>query len=215
MNKIKFSGRVVLKRCAGKKLFFYNIKSNNMMIQIAGDKKSYINDNFLTENKKIMRGDIVGIDGYLGKTHKGELTIFFNYIMILSPCLNPIPKSFYGITDVNLRYRSRYLDMIVNDETNKIFKTRSHIINNIRNYMIENNFIEIETPTLMNQFGGASARPFKTFHNDLKQDMYLRIAPELYLKKLVVGGIDRVFEIGKQFRNELIDTTHNPEFTSM
>lgn len=215
VNKVNFSGRVMLKRCAGKKLFFYTIKSNNMTIQLAGDKKSYVNDNFLSDNKRIMRGDIVGVSGYLGKTHKGELTIFFNFIKILTPCLNPIPKSFYGISDTNLRYKNRYLDMIVNENTNTIFKTRSRIINYLRNYMHNENFIEIETPTLMNQFGGASAKPFKTFHNDLKQEMFLRIAPELYLKKLVVGGIDRVFEIGKQFRNEGIDMTHNPEFTSM
>lgn len=214
-NTVSFSGRVLLKRSAGKKLFFYTIQSNNKTIQLAGDKRQYFNDNFLKDNRGIMRGDIVGVEGYMGKTHKGELSIFFNKIVILAPCLHPLPKSFFGVTDTNLRYRSRYLDMMINNSTTDIFIKRSQVINKIRSYMINNNFIEVETPVLQNLFGGASAKPFTTFHNDLKQDMYMRIAPELYLKKLVVGGIDRVFEIGKQFRNEAIDMTHNPEFTSM
>ena len=212
---ISFSGRIMLKRSAGKKLFFYTISSNNKTIQIAGDKREYYNDCFLADNKKIMRGDIVGVEGYLGKTHKGELTIFFKKIIILTPCLHPLSKSFVGISDTNLRYRSRYLDMMINNNTNMIFIKRSQIINWLRGYMVKNNFVEVETPVLQNQFGGASAKPFKTYHNSLKQDMYMRIAPELYLKKLIVGGLDRVFEIGKQFRNESVDMTHNPEFTSM
>ena len=214
-NQVSFSGRVLLKRSAGKKLFFYTIKSNNKTIQLAGDKRQYYNDDFLKDNRSILRGDIVGIEGYIGKTHKGQLSIFFKKIKILAPCLHPLPKSFFGVTDINLRYRSRYLDMMINDSTNNIFIKRSQVISQIRDYMLENNFIEIETPILQNLFGGASAKPFRTYHNDLKQDMYMRIAPELYLKKLVVGGIDRVFEIGKQFRNETIDMTHNPEFTSI
>ena len=144
-----------------------------------------------------------------------EKLIFFKKILILTPCLHPLSKSYVGITDTNLRYRSRYLDMMINNQTNMIFIKRSQVINWLRAYMVKNNFVEVETPVLQNQFGGASAKPFKTYHNSLKQDMYMRIAPELYLKKLVVGGLDRVFEIGKQFRNESVDMTHNPEFTSM
>lgn len=212
---VSFAGRVMLKRCAGKKLFFYTITTNNKTIQLAGDKREYIDDDFIKDNRSIMRGDIVGVLGYIGKTHKGELSIFFNKIKVLTPCLHPIPKSFYGITDTNIRYRSRYLDMMVNPSSTDVFIKRSRIINMIRTYLLEKDFVEIETPVLMNLFGGASAKPFKTFHNDMKQEMYMRIAPEIYLKKLVVGGIDRVFEIGKQFRNESVDMTHNPEFTSM
>ena len=135
-------------------------------------------------------------------------------MQILAPCLHMLPHLHFGVVDKELRYSNRYLDLMLNKEVREIFQTRHKIVANLRNYLIERDFIEVETPVLANQAGGATAKPFITHHNAMKQDMYMRIAPELYLKQLVIGGLDRVFEIGKNFRNESIDTTHNPEFTA-
>ena len=218
-NVESIMGRVMLRRIAGKKLFFYTILSNNNYFQVMSDLKSYHDEEEFFNihsvvNKRIHRGDIIGVKGYIAKTKKGELSIIPEKLTILSPCLHIIPHLHFGIVDKEIRYSNRHLDLILNDEVRNIFKTRHDIINYLRNYLIDKNFIEVETPVLSNMAGGATAKPFVTYHNAMKQDMYLRIAPELYLKRLVVGGLDRVFEIGKNFRNESIDTTHNPEFTA-
>ena len=215
-KEISTAGRVLLKRASSKKLFFYTIESNNLTIQIMSDLKQYKNEvEFNNIHSLIHRGDVIGIKGLVGKSKRGELSIFPSEIEILSPCLYEMPKEHYGITDVDTRISNRYLDLIVNREIRNTFITRSKIIAFIRRYLDEKEYIEVETPILDIKHGGATAKPFITYHNDLKQDMFLRIAPELKLKELIVGGLNKVYEIGKQFRNESIDRTHNPEFTSI
>lgn len=208
-------GRVMLKRSSGKKLHFYTILVNNILFQVMSDLKSFDSEEeFYKVHNNIYRGDIIGVKGYISKTRKGELSIIPSNIVILAPCLHMLPHLHFGVVDKELRYRYRYLDLMLNKEVRDVFKTRHLIISKIRNYLIDRNFIEVETPVLASQVGGAAAKPFITHHNAMKQDMFMRIAPELYLKQLVIGGLDKVFEIGKNFRNESIDTTHNPEFTA-
>ena len=208
-------GRLMLKRASGKKLFFYSILVNDTVFQIMSDLKSFDSEEkFNNLHSNTYRGDIVGVKGYIAKTKKGELSIVPSSMKILAPCLHMLPHMHFGVVDKELRYSNRYLDLMLNKEVRDIFKTRHKVISGIRNYLINRDFIEVETPVLANQAGGASAKPFITHHNAMKQDMYMRIAPELYLKQLVIGGMERVFEIGKNFRNESIDTTHNPEFTA-
>lgn len=208
-------GRLMLKRASGKKLFFYSILVNDTVFQIMSDLKSFDSEEeFNNLHSNTYRGDIVGVKGYIAKTKKGELSIVASSMKILAPCLHMLPHMHFGVVDKELRYSNRYLDLMLNKEVRDIFKTRHKVISGIRNYLIDRDFIEVETPVLANQAGGASAKPFITHHNAMKQDMYMRIAPELYLKQLVIGGMERVFEIGKNFRNESIDTTHNPEFTA-
>ena len=163
--------------------------------------------------QKLDIGDIVGITGRVFKTRRGEISVEVQEARLLSKSLRPLPAKWHGLKDVDLRYRQRYVDLIVNPGVRQVFETRSRIIQSLRNFLIERGYVEVETPTLNVIAGGANARPFTTHHNALDMDLYLRIAPELYLKRLLVGGFDRVFEIGKNFRNEGISTKHNPEYT--
>eukprot|EP00163_Fabomonas_tropica_P025653 TRINITY_DN4481_c0_g3_i1.p1 TRINITY_DN4481_c0_g3~~TRINITY_DN4481_c0_g3_i1.p1 ORF type:complete len:441 (+),score=163.82 TRINITY_DN4481_c0_g3_i1:1775-3097(+) len=166
-------------------------------------------------NANIKRGDIIGVTGYPGRSKRGEFSIFPTKIQILSPCLRMLPDKFKGLKDREVRFRQRYVDLIVNHENRETFITRSKIVNYIRGYLVDREFIEVETPMMNVIAGGATAKPFVTFHNALQLPLYMRVAPELYLKRLIVGGLDRVFEIGRNFRNEGIDMTHNPEFTAV
>jgi len=151
----------------------------------------------------------------LFRTNTGELTVNVSDFVLLSKCLNPLPEKWHGIKDVEVRYRQRYLDLIANEDARRIFLTRSRIINAIRKFFENQGFVEVETPILQPVASGATAKPFVTYHNYLESELYLRIAPELYLKRLIVGGFTKVYEIGKNFRNEGVDTTHNPEFTML
>src|SRR3954470_19306929 len=160
-------------------------------------------------------GDWVGVEGRLFRTRTNEFTIWATRLHFLAKCLVPLPEKWHGLTDVEIRYRQRYLDLIVNPDARRVFETRSRLIAAIREFMTARGYLEVETPMMQPIAGGALARPFRTHHNALDMDLYLRIAPELYLKRLTVGGLERVFEINRNFRNEGISTQHNPEFTMM
>jgi len=213
IDKIEsISGRIMEIREASSKLVFMSVISDFNKIQYVFSKEFYENnDNFLNDLRKINRGDIVGVTGFVGKTKHGELSLFPSNFLILAPCLDILPKSYYGFNDG----QKRFLEILMNDKLSNNIKIKNQVIKYIRNYLDNLNFTEVFTPMLQNKAGGANAKPFITHHNDLNTEMVLRIAPELYLKQLIVSGFERVYEIGQQFRNESIDRTHNPEFLSL
>lgn len=207
------AGRMMSKRIMGK-AGFADLQDCTATIQMYV-RRDDIGTEEYQDFKKFDIGDIVGIRGYVFRTKMGEISVHVTEIVLLSKSLLPLPEKFHGLTDRETRYRQRYVDLIVNPDVKEIFVKRSQILKEIRNYMDAQSFMEVETPVLHTQAGGAAARPFITHHNTLDIDMYLRIALELHLKRLVVGGLDRVYEIGRVFRNEGMDTRHNPEFTMM
>src|SRR5438876_4068160 len=207
------AGRMMLKRPMGK-VTFATLQDGSGRIQI------YVSNDLTGEKrheefKHWDLGDIVGVEGTLFKTNKGELTLQAKKIRLLSKALRPLPEKFHGLADQETRYRQRYLDLIVNPQAREVFAVRARVIHALREVLLKENYLEVETPMLQPIPGGAAARPFKTHHNALDMDLFLRIAPELYLKRLVVGGVERVFEINRNFRNEGISTRHNPEFTML
>ena len=210
---VTVAGRIMAKRIMGKASFCH-IQDSEGKIQ------SYVSINELGEEsykafKEDDIGDIIGITGFVFKTKTGEISIHAKEVILLSKSLRPLPEKFHGLKDTDLRYRQRYVDLIVNPDVKDTFIKRTQIIKEMRRILDEKSFLEVETPILNTIAGGASARPFITHHNTLDIDMYLRIATELYLKRLIVGGFDRVYEIGRIFRNEGMDLKHNPEFTSV
>lgn len=207
---VSVAGRIVLRRVMGKASFFH-------IQDVSGRIQVYIRANDLPETYEQFKhwdlGDIVGVRGELFKTNTGELTVNATYVELLTKSLRPLPDKFHGLADQEMRYRKRYVDLIANEDSRRTFIIRSQLIQAFRRFMDQQDFLEVETPMMHPIPGGAVARPFVTHHNTLDMEMYLRIAPELYLKRLVVGGFERVYEINRNFRNEGISTRHNPEFT--
>ncbi len=210
--KVSVAGRIVLRRIMGKASFFH-------IQDVSGRIQIYIRANDLPEVYEQFKhwdlGDIVGVKGELFQTNTGELTVNAEFIELLTKSLRPLPDKFHGLADQEVKYRKRYVDLIANEESRKTFLIRSHLIQAIRQFMDKHAYLEVETPMMHAIPGGAVARPFITHHNTLDMELYLRIAPELYLKRLVVGGFERVYEINRNFRNEGISTRHNPEFTML
>jgi len=211
--QVKLAGRIMARRLMGGASFL-DIKDGSGKIQgyanldTLGDKYRLLTD-------QLDIGDFIGIEGFVFKTKRGELSINIKDFMILAKALRGLPEKWHGLKDIETRYRQRYLDLIANEKTRRIFIIRSRIITAMRRFLDSKGFIEVETPILQPLYGGAAARPFTTYHHALDQTLYLRISNELYLKRLIIGGLERVYEIGKDFRNEGVSTVHNPEFTQM
>ena len=207
------AGRILAVRDFGKASFI-QIRDRSGRIQ-AYIRKDKVGEERFKIFKLMDIGDFIGIQGTFFKTRTGEFSILAEEVRLLSKALRPLPEKWHGLTDVEIRYRQRYLDLIVNDSVKEVFVLRSRIIRSIRSFFIDRGFLEVETPMMQPIPGGATARPFKTYHNALGMNLFLRIAPELYLKRLVIGGLERVFEINRNFRNEGISVKHNPEFTML
>ena len=210
---VSVAGRMMVKRVMGK-ASFCKIQDREGVLQCYVARDS-VGEESYAAFKKMDIGDIIGLEGFVFRTKTGEVTVHAKKLTLLSKSLKPLPEKFHGLTDVDLRYRQRYLDLIVNPEVRSTFVKRSQIIREIRRFLDAQGFIEVETPMLVTNAGGAAARPFETHYNALDMDVRLRISLELYLKRLIVGGLEKVYEIGRVFRNEGIDTRHNPEFTLM
>jgi lysyl-tRNA synthetase, class II len=210
---VTVAGRIMAMRSFGKASFSH-IQDGSGRIQLYFQKNT-LGDAAYDLFRKFDIGDIIGVTGFLFRTKTNELTIDVERCTLLTKSLRPLPEKWHGLTDVEIRYRQRYVDLIVNPEVRQVFTLRSRIIQSVRNFLNSRGFLEVETPMMQTVPGGATARPFKTHHNALDMDLYLRIAPELYLKRLLVGGFERVFEINRNFRNEGISTWHNPEFTML
>lgn len=207
---LRLAGRIVLLRVMGK-LAFLKIRDGSGAIQL-GCSKADLGEQWAVL-KNLDLGDIIGADGVIGRTKTGELTLWVDQLTVLSKAMRPPPEKWHGLTDVDLRYRQRYVDLFANPDVREVFKQRSAIVQAVRSCLVNEGYTEVETPVLQPMYGGAAAKPFLTHHNALDMRLYLRISPELYLKRLLVGGIDRVFEMSRNFRNEGISTKHNPEFT--
>ncbi|MGN0765740.1 MAG: lysine--tRNA ligase [Christensenellales bacterium] len=212
-KKVRIAGRLISKRVMGKASFGHVLDGTGS-IQLYVSRDSLGEENY-AEFKKFDIGDIVGVEGVVFTTKMGEISIHAEKMVLLSKSLLPLPEKFHGLTNTDLRYRQRYVDLIANPEVKETFVMRSRIISAIRSFLDGEGFVEVDTPILNTIAGGASARPFITHHNTLDIDMYMRIAPELYLKRLIVGGFEKVYEMGRLFRNEGMDTKHNPEFTTV
>jgi len=208
---VQTAGRLMTQRNFGKSIFFH-IQDGTGRLQGYLRKDLVGNEQFALF-KKIDLGDFLGLEGSLFRTKTGELTLLIKKFQLLAKSLRPLPEKFHGLIDIEQRYRQRYLDLLVNAKVREIFQIRSRLITLIRDFMTEKGFLEVETPMMQPIPGGATAKPFETFHNALNLSLFLRIAPELYLKRLVIGGLDKVFEINRNFRNEGISVQHNPEFT--
>jgi len=213
--EVSIAGRMMSRRVMGKASFAHlqDRSGQRMQVYVARDAlpEGFYNEAF----KKWDIGDIVGAKGVLFKTNKGELSVKVSTLELLVKSLRPLPEKFHGLTDKEMAYRQRYVDLIMSEDSRNVFITRSKIVGFIRNFLLEKEFLEVETPMMHPVLGGAAARPFTTHHNALDMPLYLRIAPELYLKRLVVGGFERVFEVNRNFRNEGLSTRHNPEFTML
>ena len=203
----RVAGRAMARRDMGK-LVFLDVVDRSGRIQV-------ICDSAVTGEIDVLLGDVVGVTGHPGRARRGEPSVLAEAVEVLARNTQPLPDTFHGVTDVELRYRKRYLDLLVNEETRADFILRSRVVTAVRAYLDAEGFVEVETPVLQPRYGGAFARPFVTHHNELDRDFYLRIATELYLKRLIVGGLERVYELGKDFRNEGVSFKHNPEFTML
>lgn len=219
--EVAIAGRILLRRVFGK-LAFFSLQDETGVIQLYLDKKRIdtamadrLPDAFNHLKQLTDAGDILGVRGTIKRAEKGELSVYVSQYAILTKSLLPLPDKWHGLTDIAKRYRQRYVDLIVNPEVRQTFRRRAQITAGIRRYLEQQDFIEIETPVLQSEAGGADARPFITYHNTLEMELYLRIATELHLKRLIVGGFEKVFELGRIFRNEGISTRHNPEFTTI
>lgn len=210
---VKVAGRLMNLREHGKS-FFSDLKDYTAKIQLY-TKKDNVSEEAWALKELVDIGDIIGAEGELFKTRTGELTVKVTSFIMLAKSMRLLPEKWHGLKDIEIRYRQRYLDLISNDEAKEVFLTRSRIVSSIRRFFDERGYIEVETPMLQPIAGGAAGKPFKTHHNVYDKDLYLRIAPELYLKRLLVGGIEKVYEINKSFRNEGVSPRHNPEFTMM
>ena len=210
---VSVAGRIMSKRGMGKAIFCH-IKDDRGQIQLY-IRSDAVSEQEFADFRKYDIGDIIGASGYVFQTKTGEVSVHVGSVTLLSKSLRPLPEKFHGMTNTELKYRQRYVDLMMSDETRRVFEIRSRFISYVRRYLDGQGFLEVETPILNTISGGATARPFITHHNTLDMDMYLRIATELHLKRLVVGGMERVYEIGRCFRNEGMDTKHNPEYTSI
>ncbi len=209
--QVKIAGRMMTRRVMGKASFAHlQDMSGKIQVYVARDT---LPEGGYQQFKHWDIGDIIAVTGEVFKTKTGELSIKATQLSLLAKALRPLPDKFHGLTDTEQRYRQRYLDLMVNEQTRKVFQVRSQLVSRLRQFLDEKGFMEVETPMMHSLIGGAAARPFETHHNSLDKDLFLRIAPELYLKRLVVGGFERVYELNRNFRNEGISTRHNPEFT--